>query len=208
MAGSFNIRRMPGIKRAVALRPAARLVSGIAFLRECLRSPRAMGTVYPSSAFLARKMAEKIDPAGNGLVIELGAGTGCVTEAILKRGVSPSRMLIIERAHALVDVLKNRFPGLRILRGDAARLSSYLPASAQVDCIVSSLPFASLEAAKSGQIIAEIRKNIGNGRLIQYTYQLRGEHLLANSGFRRVSRSTVWLNIPPASVMEFALASD
>lgn len=181
----------------------SRYLSGIAFIRECIKSPKMMGTVWPSSRALAKKMAEKVDRNGTGLVIELGAGTGRVTEALLGRGISPGRLFILERAQPLVDVLRLKFPGLMVVCGDAARLSSYLPQGRHVDHIVSSLPFASLDAALAAAIIARIKEHAGTGTVVQYTYLFGRDHLLARSGFVCLSAVAVWRNLPPARVMEF-----
>lgn len=185
--------------------PRSRLIAGIAFLRECARSPRAIGAICPSSRLLAQKMAAKINPQGSGLIVELGAGTGKVTEALLSRGISPGRLLIVERAQAFCDILRNKFPGLNIICGDAAKLSSYIARPSQVDSIVSSLPFASLDEAIALKIITEIKKIIGSGNLLQYTYALSGSHLLARNGFTCIYSHRVWFNLPPATTMEFVL---
>lgn len=181
-----------------------RFSSGIAFIRECLRSPKMMGTICPSSRALAKKMAEKVDRDGTGLVVELGAGTGRVTEALLARGIRPGRLFILERSQPLADVLRLKFPGLKVVCGDAAKLSSYLPGDRTVDCIVSSLPFASLNASLAAAIIVQIREHTGNGgKVVQYTYLFGRDHLLARSGFTCLSTAPVWKNLPPARVMEF-----
>lgn len=183
----------------------SRVGTGLTFLREYIRSPRAVGSLYPSSSILARKMAERIDINGTGLVVELGAGTGCVTEALLAHGVSPERLLVVERSPALVEILKSKFKNINIVMADACNLSAFIPPCHKVDSIVSSLPFASLDSAICGSIISEIKKYIGQGNIIQYTYLLGSSHMLGYAGFQCISRSTVWRNFPPATVMEFIL---
>ena len=82
-AGAVGLRYAAGSRRmAGAIRAAP---AGL-FLREFLEAPAGVGAVWPSSEHLARGMAARIDPRGDGLVVELGAGTGVVTRALLDRG--------------------------------------------------------------------------------------------------------------------------
>lgn len=190
------------------MRIKSRFISAIAFARECCKNPRSMGTIWPSSRALAKRMAEKINSSGKGYIIELGAGTGRVTEALLARGISPRRLLVVERAEALADVLRRKFPGINIIHGEASRISTWLPKNAVIDSIVSSLPFASLSAEASVAIISEIKRHIGSGNLIQYTYLFHGDHILTDFGFNLVSSRMVWNNLPPAITLEFVLSGN
>lgn len=206
-----------------------RLVAGLVFTREWLRSPRAMGMVCPSGAALAQTMADGVpltaaealavglpaasSPTGeppfpSDLVVELGAGTGTVTTALLRRGVSPRRLVVVERSASMVDLLRQRFPGLRVIHGDAARLSvllsPLLPPDGRIGCVVSSLPLVSLPDEVRFAVLGELRKVLGDqGRLIQYTYSWGRRFILCREGFRCTSSRRVWRNLPPARVMQF-----
>lgn len=172
------------------------------FAKECLRAPRSVGAICPSGPALAMAMASLVCD-GDGLVVELGAGTGVVTAAMLRRGISPQRLVVIERSEAMVDMLRQRFPQLAVIHGDAARLSEYLPESAPVDCIVSSLPFLSIPEEIRTGIIHEIKRVLQGGSLLQYTYLWAQESCLSRAGLTCVSTTTVWKNMPPARVMEY-----
>lgn len=192
-----------------ALLPARdKLIASFVFIREWLRSPRSIGMVCPSGTALARSMASCVPlPEAGGadgsyeLVVELGAGTGTVTQELLRRGVHPHRLLVLERAEGMVDLLRLRFPGLRIVHGDASELSRYLPDNARVVCIVSSLPLVSLPDGVRRSVIAQMRQALGGGLLVQYTYSWARGFILMNEGFRCVRSRRVWLNLPPARVM-------
>ena len=173
---------------------------GIVFAREWARSPRKAGAVWPSGSALARAMAERV-PEGSGLVVELGAGTGAVTAALLKKGVQPQRIVVVEQSTAMVAYLRKRFPDLMILAGDAAELSRLLPAR-PVDCIISSLPLVSLPEAKRAGIVRELRLVLQGAPLVQFTYFWGGAYL-SQKGFRCVGSKVVLRNLPPARVMEF-----
>jgi len=89
------------------------------FLRQWVHHPGEMGAVIPSSSLLAEAMAKQLGGLGNGTVIELGAGTGTVTQALLGAGVRQDRLLIVERNPPMAAFLRQRFPGVRVIEGDA-----------------------------------------------------------------------------------------
>ncbi|HKT95357.1 MAG TPA: methyltransferase domain-containing protein [Paraburkholderia sp.] len=173
------------------------------FLREWLGRPTIVGALCPSSPRLARRMATAV-PAGEGLVIELGGGTGAVTQALLDRGVARERLVVIERSPAFVRHLQIRFPGVAIVQGDAARLARLLPSDAQVDAIVSCLPLRSLPRRDVIAIVDQCHQLLARqGVMIQFTYDLRppGPHAIGHTGLVTSRTCLVWANIPPARVV-------
>src|ERR1700761_5053697 len=88
------------------------------FLRRWLRRPFAMGAVVPSGRLLGEAMA-KATLAGmagrDGHVIELGAGTGGITKALLGAGIPADRLAPIERDPELADFLRTHVRGPRII---------------------------------------------------------------------------------------------
>ena len=66
------------------------------FLRSWLERPLVTGAVTPSGRLLARTMASYVDPRVPGPVIELGPGTGPVTDALVRRGVAQDRLVLVE----------------------------------------------------------------------------------------------------------------
>src|SRR2546422_6212896 len=73
-----------------------RLDDEVRFIRSWIEKPLTTGAVTPSGRALARTMAAYIDPSRPGPVIELGPGTGPVTEALLAQGIDPSRLILVE----------------------------------------------------------------------------------------------------------------
>lgn len=174
------------------------------FAKECLLAPRSMGAICPSGEHLARAMAAKVKP-GTGLVVELGAGTGAVTAALVERGIGADRLLIIERSRPLVSLLQRKFPAINIVHGDATLLSKYLPAGRHVDCIVSSLPLLSLPANTKQLLIEEFKKHLAQGTILQFTYSWGKDTALLKAGFTCLNSTRVWKNLPPARVMEYRI---
>ena len=78
------------------------------FIRTWFEKPLSMGAVAPSGRVLARTMARYVDPKGDGPIIELGPGTGPVTDALIKNGVDPSRLVLVEFDPAFCRLLQER----------------------------------------------------------------------------------------------------
>lgn len=179
------------------------------FAREWLQRPAAVGAVWPSSDQLARCIAAHVPARGEGLVVELGAGTGVVTQALLERGIAPGRLVVIERSLAFVTHLRRRFPHVTVLHGDATELAELLPSERPVDSIVSSLPLRSLPEHVVRAIIEQWRVLLSaSSTVVQFTYDLRdGAHALP-AGFRQRASDTIWFNLPPARVLAMQCCPD
>ena len=89
------------------------------FLRSWLERPLLTGAVTPSGRMLARTMASYVDPRVPGPVIELGPGTGPVTDALVRRGIAQDRLVLVEYNPEFCKLLKRRFPKATIIQGDA-----------------------------------------------------------------------------------------
>lgn len=175
------------------------------FAREILSNPREIGAACPSSPILGRAMANALPMHLNGIVIELGAGTGTITAALVARGIPPEKLLILERSPNLVKHLREKFPQLQIVEGDAVQLSDYLEKDTKVAAIVSGLPLRSLPPPIVKGIVNQINHLLHhNGVLIQFTYDLRGEWFeQQHKQFHREQSTIVWRNLPPARVDVF-----
>jgi phosphatidylethanolamine/phosphatidyl-N-methylethanolamine N-methyltransferase len=184
------------------------------FAREILTNPRNMGAACPSSARLARVMAAQVPLHDSGLVLELGAGTGVVTQALLQRGIAPERLVSIEISTSLAQHLHSRFPAIRVIHGDAGQLHKLIGEDyAHITTIVSSLPLRSLPLPVVEAISRQLQPLLQQGAaLVQFTYDLRKRpltylHLHAMPELRRTNSQIVWRNLPPARVDVFRLHS-
>lgn len=182
------------------------------FLKRWLRRPFSMGAVIPSGRLLAEAMARATLQALEGRpghVVELGAGTGEVTKALLAAGIAPTRLALIEREPELAAFLRRHFSEPQIIEGDAARLPRLLAdhGIAPVAAVVSSLPLLSLPTDVVNGIVNGVFDALPRGAaLIQFTYgptppvprTLRqGLRLVGTRGAR------IWRNVPPAVVWTF-----
>ncbi len=150
-------------------------------------------------------MAARVPLDREGLVVELGGGTGAVTTALLKHGVPPWKLVVVERSPTLANHLRQRFPQLQIIQGDAAQLSHLFERpSPPINSIVSSLPLRSLHPTVTRAISHQFETLLeSGGLLIQFTYNLRGTRARLLPRFRQVSSKIVWGNLPPARVEVF-----
>src|SRR5690348_11215160 len=96
------------------------------FLHNWMRTPVSIGAVLPSSRLLARLMTADLRPGAR--VMELGAGTGSVTRAILDSGVRPEDLYLVERNEEFAAILRRRFPRSPVLHTDVCSLTDYAPA--------------------------------------------------------------------------------
>jgi phospholipid N-methyltransferase len=196
--GRTDPKTSPAIAR---LRRTMGHIAPSVFLREWIHDPATVGAVWPSSGRLARRMAACVPHGGEGLVIELGAGTGAVTRALLARGIAEHRLLVVERSPNFVRHLRRKFPSVTVLQGDALRLAELVPSGLPVDAIVSSLPLRSLPRTDARNIVAQWQQVLRTGgRAVQFTYDLRNRLHYEPSGLQRHSSHLVWANVPPARV--------
>lgn len=144
-----------------------------------------------------------LDPNGSGVVLELGAGTGPVTAALVRRGVPQSRLWIVERMPHMASELSDRYPDAHVLCCSADDVAHRLP-DAPVAYVVSSLPFRSLPPDLCVSIMDEIDRVLAPGGLyIQFTYALIGALPYVPPSFEPYQTSYTVLNIPPAKVAVF-----
>lgn len=176
------------------------------FIAAWLRAPLRMGAALPSSRSLARAMAAQVDISRDGSVIELGAGTGVVTHALLEAGIPHKNLLVIEREKQLHALLHAVFHDLKVLCADAMDLQNVLHENGmqKVNAIVSSLPFITMPSAVAHAIQEAMAKAIGDeGIIIQFTYGHRSP--IKNSELKRFGLvgqrvKIVLVNVPPAHV--------
>lgn len=176
------------------------------FLWAWMRSPMKMGALVPSSRFLARAMAMQVDKAAEGVVIELGAGTGVMTHELLHSGIAAEKLIVIEREPRLHALLKAHYPKLNIVCADARDLRQVLAAQGigKVNAIVSSLPLLSMPKEIRRAIVAEMAEAIGkDGRIIQFTYGPKspiGQYSLGKCSLQAQRVKSILANMPPAHV--------
>lgn len=151
-------------------------------------------------------MASSVDL--NSSVLEIGAGTGAITRALLERKLHPERLLIIERDPSLAAFLRREFPGVRVRCGEAIHLGRILwnESMPQINTVVSSLPLRNLPREdRIRNVRAMINALVPGGQLIQYTYATGCPIPSRRLGLEAECLGHVWRNLPPASVWRFTV---
>tara|TARA_R110002049_G_scaffold309107_3_gene517219 strand:- start:40071 stop:40691 length:621 start_codon:yes stop_codon:yes gene_type:complete len=174
------------------------------FARLWVARPSRIGAIAPSGKLLAKLIAEEIAPS-NGPVLELGAGTGVFTQALLDRGISERDLTLVEFETDFADMLKQRFPQARILSIDATKLRhGLLFEGADVGAVVSGLPVLSMPPRKVISIISGAFGYLRPaGAFYQFTYGPRcpvPRPILDRLGLKATYIGRTVRNLPPASV--------
>jgi phosphatidylethanolamine/phosphatidyl-N-methylethanolamine N-methyltransferase len=178
----------------------------LVFFAKWLRAPLRVASVTPSSARLARAMTAGL-PDGEGLVIELGGGTGPITQALLEAGVASEDLLVIERDRHFHRLLSQRFPDISVLHGDAFDLASLVRTNgyqSPVRAIVSGLPMVPMSARAQTTILRQaLALTNGRGPFVQFSYGLSSPIKPSVKADLRLNShcvAQVWRNVPPARV--------
>jgi phosphatidylethanolamine/phosphatidyl-N-methylethanolamine N-methyltransferase len=183
--------------------------SKLFFLKQYLRKPLGTGAITPSSKKLAQLMVANLDMEPEDVVVELGPGTGVFTREILANGVAPRKLVLIEFNADFARYLRQEFPKVRVVEGDAGDLPKLLRdiGEGQVSRIVSGIPLRSLKPVERKRITEAIGKTLlPGGVAVQFSY-------LKNSPFPKVTASESGLtgkcvdiafgNVPPAFVWKY-----
>lgn len=184
--------------------PCADLIGSSDILRffvEYVRDPRGVAAVLPSGLALAALITRHVGPA-TGPILELGAGTGVFTQALIDRGIAPGSLTLVEKHPRFAHLLRRRFPGATVIGTDAASLFDLPPASfgaAICGLGLLNMPPAVVEAILRGAF-AGLRPG---GALFLFTYK-RGcsvpDVLLDRLDLVATRVGGTFHNLPPASV--------
>ncbi|MSP42267.1 MAG: methyltransferase domain-containing protein [Alphaproteobacteria bacterium] len=176
------------------------------FFNLWLQNPTHIGAVVPSGKSLGAAMAAEIDPASAGAVVELGGGTGSITAALLRRGIARGDLVVVEREPSLCEIMRERFPDIRVICGDARELGQLLATAGitHVKAVVSGLPLLSLSKSVEGAILQQCFAVLPpDGFMVQFTYVPRPPVTRSVAvGLNLKAARVGWVldNFPPASV--------
>jgi phosphatidylethanolamine/phosphatidyl-N-methylethanolamine N-methyltransferase len=185
------------------LKKGIRLDDEVRFIRSWFERPLSIGAVTPSGKILARTMASYVDPNSTGPVVELGPGTGPVTEALVANGVDPSRLVLVEFNPGFCRILRARYPEATLVQGDAYSMRRLLqtlllePAAA----VVSGLPLVTKPIKMRLRLLRDAFDLMLPGApFVQFTYSVASPLPKRLGGFSAEASERIWMNIPPARV--------
>jgi phosphatidylethanolamine/phosphatidyl-N-methylethanolamine N-methyltransferase len=194
---------MPPQTLRVRAKKNHRIDDEVRFIRSWLEKPLSMGAVTPSSRILARAMARYVEPSLTGPVIELGPGTGPVTEALVEQGIDPARLVLVESNAVFCQLLRARFPAATVVQGDAyglRRILGHLPGPPAA-AVVSGLPLFTKPLRMRVRLLRDALALMRPGApFVQFTYAVVPPIPKALPGVRAEASERIWLNLPPARV--------
>jgi phosphatidylethanolamine/phosphatidyl-N-methylethanolamine N-methyltransferase len=186
-------------------------MSARTFAREFVKNWKATGAVAPSSRALAELMVGEADLGSVSAVLELGPGTGPITEVISERLGVGQCYVGVELNEVFVRELRARFPRLTFLQGAAQEVDLRAPLQGRegYDCIISGLPWTAFPGELQDSILGSVLPLLRpGGKFITFAYAGLC-HLKGGRSFREKLESLpgrlsttgiVWGNVPPAFV--------
>jgi phosphatidylethanolamine/phosphatidyl-N-methylethanolamine N-methyltransferase len=194
---------MPLQSSVRALKKPLRLDDEVRFLRSWIEKPLHMGAVMPSGRVLARTMAQYVDVDSSGPVVELGPGTGAITNALIEHGIDQKRLVLVEYNPGFCALLRDRYPHATVVQGDAYTLRDSLwdvlkiPASA----VVSGLPLVTKPMLTRLKLIRDAFMALAPGApFVQFTYSVAPPIPKSLPGVSTEASERIWMNLPPARV--------
>ncbi|MDA8236080.1 MAG: methyltransferase domain-containing protein [Clostridia bacterium] len=179
------------------------------FLKRFLHSPSSVGSITPSSSFLAKKMVkeEEVEPCLN--IIELGAGTGVFTKHLMQMKTSETKLYVFEKDPLMAANLQRKYSDIKIFP-DATQIGKLLNKGelSQTDLVISGLPFAVMPDSVRQKILRgvfQVLRPGGKFVAFQYSFQLLKE---LERIYGCVDLEFVLLNIPPAVVYRCTKVAD
>ena len=162
-----------------------------------------MGAVMPSGRVLARTMAQYVNINSAAPVVELGPGTGAITNALIERGVDQKRLVLVEYNPGFCALLRDRYPHAKVVQGDAYALRDSLwnVLSAPASAVVSGLPLVTKPMLTRLKLIRDAFVALAPGApFVQFTYSVAPPIPKSLPGVSTEASERIWMNLPPARV--------
>ncbi len=194
---------MPLQSSVRALKKPLRLDDEVRFLRSWIEKPLHMGAVMPSSKLLARTMAQYVGVESKGPVIELGPGTGAITNALIEHGVDQKRLVLVEYNPGFCALLRDRYPQAKVVQGDAYALRASLDKvlDAPASAVISGLPLVTKPMLTRLKLIRDAFLALAPGApFVQFTYSVAPPIPKSLPGVSTEASERIWMNLPPARV--------
>lgn len=175
------------------------------FFRRWLQNPLQMGSIIPSSPVLGKLIAKHIDKGSDAAVLELGAGTGAVTHSLIRSGIAPKRIVLVEIVPEMAEHLELTFPETKVLHADAFNLPAdkLNHIAADIGTVICGIPLVLLPEKKQRQFIDQVEFVAPGKGFLLYTYCITSP--LPYRTLKLEAERLAWtpLNFPPASVWHY-----
>jgi len=179
---------------------------GLLFLKRLIRNPKSLGAIVPSSPMLANFICGHVPVNDDSYIVEIGAGTGRLTQSLLKAGVKPKNLAILEIDPDMCHFLRKNFPEIAVIQGNANQLHTLLPKTwiGNISTIISGIPMVNLSAECQEGIIQSCFQVLSHsGSLLQFTYGPTSPLSSKRLGLNKKRLGHVLMNFPPATVWQY-----
>lgn len=175
------------------------------FLRRWLANPLQMGSIIPSAPALCRAIARQVRRAEDEVVVELGAGTGVISRALLDSGVPPERLVVVEIVPDMAEHLRGTLPHVNVIQGDAFNLADALPPAlhGKVGTAICGIPLVLLPIEQQARFVAAVESVAPGKGFLLYTYCITSPLPYRRLGLTAKREAWTPLNLPPASVWRY-----
>ena len=175
------------------------------FFRRWLANPLQMGSIVPSSAALCQRIVRHTQRSDDEFVLELGAGTGVISRALLQAGVPAKRLALVEIVPDMASYLRDILPGATVIEGDARDLPRLVPESwhGRIGTVVCGIPLVLLPVAEQRRFIDAIEAVAPGRGFLHYSYCATSPLPYRRHQLRAERKAWTPLNFPPASVWHY-----
>ncbi|WP_421988595.1 class I SAM-dependent methyltransferase [Roseococcus sp.] len=175
------------------------------FFRRWLRNPLQMGSIIPSSPGLCRKIAAAVERGADEYVLELGAGTGVISHALLAAGVPASKLIVVEIVPEMAEFLRESLPGVNVICGDAFDLKNTLPAHMhnQIGTAICGIPLVLLPFERQAAFRDAVEAVAPGKGYLLYTYCATSPLPYRKLRMTGQRMAFTLANFPPASVWRY-----
>lgn len=172
------------------------------FLLQFLKDFKQVASIAPSSRWLAAATCRHVSPNRPQTILELGAGTGAVTDVACRRMHPASRLIAVEIAPHFARHLAARCPRAQVLCGDVLNLDAELDRLevGPIDLVLNGLPTPSLPPAVNRAVFETLNRRASSAWISQLTVMPWVYKPMYHRLFEEVHFDLVPLNIPPGGV--------
>lgn len=210
MTNLAEASRLPvGTPHTPALAPdTPRVANPAMFFRRWLANPLQMGSIVPSSPALCQRIVRHTRRAPDEFVLELGAGTGVISRALLDSGVPADRLCVVEIVPTMAAHLRAVLPGVAVIEGDARDLPMLLPRAwhGRIGTVICGIPLVLLPKPVQASFIAAIQAVAPGRGFLHFSYCATSPLPWRSHGLTAKREAWTPLNFPPASVWRYVPA--